>query len=57
MVRSKRERQFDIGQDVAVRDYRQNQKKWIHGVVNEKTGPVSYRVSVAPGVNWRRHAD
>lgn len=57
MVRSERDRQFDIGQEVAIRDYRQNQEKWIHGVVNEKTGPVSYRVSVAPGVCWRRHAD
>lgn len=57
MVRSTRDREFKLGQSVSVRDYRNNDTKWIPGVINEKTGPVSYRVEIAPDVNWKRHAD
>ena len=41
---------------VAVRDYR-GQYRWIPGVITSKTGPISYKVSIAPGVVWRRHTD
>lgn len=57
MVRSTFDRNYDIGQSVSVKDYRNNETKWIPGVIREKTGPVSYRVEVAPEVAWRRHAD
>lgn len=31
--------------------------KWIAGTVQQKTGPVSYRVCVKTDMVWRRHAD
>ncbi|XP_052771110.1 uncharacterized protein K02A2.6-like [Mya arenaria] len=57
MVRSVNDRQFDIGQSVAVRDYRAGRDKWVSGKIDSKTGPVSYTVEIVPGVTWRRHAD
>ena len=39
------------------RDYRKNDDRWTTGTVVEQTGPVSYRVEVAPGFTWRRHTD
>ena len=57
MVRSVRNREFSVGESVAVRDYRKGQDKWISGVIQQKTGPVSYSVQIEPGVHWRRHAD
>ena len=57
MVRSTFDRNYDIGQSVSIKDYRNNETKWIPGVIREKTGPVSYRVDAAPDVTWRRHAD
>ena len=41
---------------MAVRDYR-GQYRWIPGVITSKTGPISYKVSIAPGNVWRRHTD
>ncbi|XP_033733598.1 uncharacterized protein K02A2.6-like [Pecten maximus] len=49
-------RSFSVGEPVSIRDYRGSQK-WIYGKVAEKTGPVSYKVEIAPGVFWRRHLD
>ena len=57
MVRSTRDRQFDLGDSVAVRDYWADYDKWIPGKVFRKTGPLSYQVEVSPGTYWRRHAD
>ena len=57
MVRSTKDRDYAVGQTVAVKDYRGNDPKWIPGTISDKTGPVSYRVEVAPDINWRRHAD
>ena len=57
MVRSTVDRDYEVGQTVAVKDYRGNDPKWIPGTISDKTGPVSYRVEVGPDVNWRRHAD
>ena len=52
-----KDRQFDVGDPVLVRDYRKGEEKWTQGTVVEKTGPVSYRVNVGvPGV-WKRHVD
>ena len=49
-------REFKEGDTVAVRDYRR-QYRWIPGVITPKTGPISYKMSIAPGVVWRRHTD
>ena len=57
MVRSTVDRDYEVGQTVAVKDYRGNETKWIPGMISDKTGPVSYRVEVAPDVNWRRHTN
>lgn len=51
------ERSFEPGQTVAIRDYRWSKPMWTSGTVSSKSGPVSYRVEVAPGVIWRRHVD
>ncbi|KAH3784899.1 hypothetical protein DPMN_162971 [Dreissena polymorpha] len=55
MVRSINNRHFKIGEHVAVRDYRVGCEKWTSGVIRGKTGPVSYKVEIEPGVFWCRH--
>lgn len=50
-------RQFENGTHVAVRDYREQGGKWIPGIIAAKTGPLSYKVEIAPGTMWRRHTD
>lgn len=58
MVRNTRDRNFEVGQTVSVRDYRErNKEKWIVGTIAEKTGPVSFLVEISPGNYWRRHSD
>ncbi|XP_025758532.1 uncharacterized protein K02A2.6-like [Oreochromis niloticus] len=52
-----RDRQFTLGEPVLVRDYRKGEDKWTHGVVLEKTGPVSYKVNVGAQGVWKRHVD
>jgi hypothetical protein len=47
---------FECGQSVVVRDYRGN-NKWTSGTIEQKTGPMSYRVETEAGSEWRRHAD
>ena len=49
-------RKFSIGEHVMVRDYRNNHK-WMPGTVSKQTGPVSYKIEIAPGTEWRRHID
>ena len=66
-VRAKQERQvarvsgtdrnFDVGDSVLARDYTARGDKWTKATVVKKTGPVSYKVNVGNGVEWRRHAD
>nr|XP_024658736.1 uncharacterized protein K02A2.6-like [Maylandia zebra] len=48
---------FTVGEPVLVRDYRKGEDKWTHGVVLEKTGPVSYKVNVGAQGVWKRHVD
>ena len=50
-----KDRQFDIGQPVLLRNLR-GEPKWLEGTIIEKTGPVSYRVQVGDLI-WRRHVD
>ena len=54
--KSGRQRDFQVGQSVSVRDYR-GSRKWIPGVIMAKTGPLSYQVKIGPGSIWRRHVD
>ena len=49
--------QFNIGDNVMVRDYRENSDKWTNAQVTQKTGPLSYKVQTNGNNNWRRHAD
>ena len=48
--------QPEKGQLVLVRVYGQ-QYKWTCGTIFRSTGPVSYIVRLANGLNWRRHQD
>lgn len=49
-------RELYVGQEVNARNY-SGKEKWIRGIVKARTGPVSYRVEIAPNVIWRRHID
>ena len=49
-------RNFECGQSIVVRDYRGN-NKWASGTIEQKTGPMSYRVETEAGSERRRHAD
>ena len=51
-----RERNFEAGDDVFVRNYHHGDK-WLPGTVEQKTGPVSYRVRLANGKTRRCHQD
>lgn len=54
-----RERQFQIGEAVYVKNFRRGEN-WLQGVIISRAGPVSYRVRVkTPGGTfiWRRHLD
>ena len=49
--------QFNEGEKVMVRDYRDNANKWTDAKITEKTGPLSYKVTTGDQGSWRRHAD
>ncbi|XP_033631687.1 uncharacterized protein LOC117293454 [Asterias rubens] len=53
---SKTTRELHENQHVLVRDYR-GPRKWITGVINARTGPLSYEVRVGPDSIWRRHIE
>ncbi|XP_013171405.1 PREDICTED: uncharacterized protein K02A2.6-like [Papilio xuthus] len=50
-------REFSVGEAVLARDYSTKGNKWAEATVVKRTGPVSYKVDVGNGVEWRRHAD
>ena len=53
------QRPFRIFQEratVMAKNYRPG-PLWIPGIVEEQTGPVSYRIRLHSGIRWRRHAD
>jgi len=54
-VRQRKTRTFAVGQQVRAMTFGSGDK-WIAGVIQEVTGPVSYKVKVSGGV-LRRHAD
>ena len=49
-------RQFMVGQPVAVREYKKDQK-WVPGVISSRNGPLSYQVEVSGNATWKRHVD
>nr|XP_050042740.1 uncharacterized protein K02A2.6-like [Dermacentor andersoni] len=49
-------RLFDVGDRVLVRNYLYG-PKWLPGIVDSVTGPVSYLVVTKDGRRWRRHVD
>lgn len=49
--------QLQVGEPVLARDYSSRSEKWSLGTVTKVTGPVSYRVDIGDGVEWRRHRD
>nr|XP_039266275.1 uncharacterized protein K02A2.6-like [Styela clava] len=49
-------RNLEVGNRVQVRDYRDPNRKWIHGVILKKLSPVTYRVKVGSMI-WKRHID
>lgn len=51
------ERPLQLGDTVMTRDYSVRGGKWAEGKLVQQTGPVSYRVDMGRGVEWRRHAD
>ncbi|CAH0721443.1 unnamed protein product, partial [Brenthis ino] len=50
-------RELQLGDTVLTRDYTTKGEKWSEGTVTKKTGPVSFKVDVGGGVEWRRHQD
>lgn len=51
-----RERSFESGDLVYVRNY-QSGKRWLPGVIQDKTGPVSFRAKMQDGRVRRCHVD
>ncbi|KAJ8704207.1 hypothetical protein PYW08_012931 [Mythimna loreyi] len=46
-----------LGEPVLARDYSTHSNKWSTGTMSKSTGPVSYRIDMGNGVEWRRHRD
>jgi len=44
---------FEVGEPVMAKDYRNRGSVWIKGVIQDRLGPVTYRVQVL----WKRHID
>ncbi|KAL9953842.1 hypothetical protein ACROYT_G041314 [Oculina patagonica] len=50
------QRAFEVGEPVMVKDYRNRVAAWTKGVVQDRLGPVTYRVQVGERL-WKRHVD
>ena len=50
-------REFNEGQKVMVRDYRNAGRSWIPAEIQSRSGPLYYTVYTGHGTFWRRHAD
>ena len=50
-------REFLPGDNVWTRDFRNNETKWISGVVLQSVGPLSYMIQLDDGTLWKRHID
>ena len=51
-----RERKLEVGENVFVRNYHHG-NRWIPGTVEQKNGPVSFRVKLTDGRDRRCHQD
>ena len=51
-----RKRKFEVGTDVFVRNYHQGDR-WLPGVIEQRTGPVSFKVKLTDGRLRRCHQD
>ena len=51
-----RKRKFEVGTDVFVRNYHQGDR-WLPGVIEKRTGPVSFKVKLTDGRIRRCHQD
>ena len=49
-------RGFEIGEPLMAKDYRNRGSTWTKGVVQDRLGPVTYRVQVGK-LLWKRHID
>ena len=49
-------RSFEAGEPVLARDYRNQRTAWTKGVIQDRLGPVTYRVQVGK-LFWKRHID
>ena len=49
-------RVFLPGDPVMVKDYRNGKRPWIKGVIQDRLGPVTYRV-MGGHLFWKRHVD
>ena len=54
--KGRQRRQLEVGDSVMSQDYK-GDLKWRSGLIVSKTGPLTYKVQVAPGIIWRRHID
>ena len=52
-----KEKKLQVGEKVFVRNYRHGGEKWLPGVVQKKTGPVSFLVKLSDGRFRRCHQD
>lgn len=51
------ERSAQPGDHVLARDYRSRAQKWAQATVTARDAPLTYRVRLADGQEWRRHID
>ena len=49
-------RVYEIGEPVMVKDYRARHSRWTRGIIQDRIGPVAYRVQ-AGDLFWKRHLD
>ena len=47
---------FEVGEPVMAKDYRNRGSVWTKGVIQDRLGPVTYRVQVG-NLFWKRHID
>ena len=50
------DRGFEVGEPVMAKDYRNRGSVWTKGVIQDRLGPVTYRVQVEK-LLWKRHID
>ena len=56
-VHSPRQVNLPVNSPVMVRDYAMQRPKWVPGFIQQQTGPLSYRCSLANGEVVKRHQD